>query len=67
MYQDQYDRIVRLERKVDFLFQRLGIDPGEALEQDGEPAASALPSSFHDALSPRQDDPVEAMVRNHGA
>jgi hypothetical protein len=28
------DRIVRLERQVDFLFRRLGIDPDLALTQD---------------------------------
>ncbi|MBV9447870.1 MAG: hypothetical protein JO345_18445 [Streptosporangiaceae bacterium] len=55
MYQDQYDRILRLERKVDFLFRRLGIDPSEALAQDdrlgGWAPESALPSSFQEALS----------------
>jgi large subunit ribosomal protein L7/L12 len=54
MYSDERDRLLRLERKVDFLFRRLGIDPGEALAQDdrfgGWAPESALPSSFHEAL-----------------
>jgi ribosomal protein L7/L12 len=63
MYPDESDRLLRLERKVDFLFQRMGLDPNEALIQDdgfapqasayGQQAANGqqLPSSFYDALS----------------
>jgi hypothetical protein len=40
------DRIVRLERQVDFLFRRLGIDPELALADDGE-----LPSALYDAIA----------------
>jgi len=40
------DRIVRLERQVDFLFRRLGIDPDLALADDGE-----LPSALYDAIA----------------
>jgi large subunit ribosomal protein L7/L12 len=39
------DRIVRLERQVDFLFRRLGIDPYLALGQD-----DALPPALYDAI-----------------
>ena len=38
------DRIVRLERQVDFLFRRLGIDPD--LADDDE-----LPSALYDAIA----------------
>jgi ribosomal protein L7/L12 len=43
MYPDESDRLLRLERKVDFLFQRMGLDPNEALIQDDgfAPQASA--------------------------
>jgi hypothetical protein len=62
MYPDESDRLLRLERKVDFLFQRMGLDPDEALVQDDGfvPQGNAfdtatygpqLPSSFYDALS----------------
>ncbi len=62
MYPDESERLLRLERKVDFLFQRMGLDPDEALIQDDDfapqtPQAPAygqepqLPSSFYDALS----------------
>lgn len=47
MNSDESARLYRLERKVDFLFQRMGIDPAEALVQDTD----GLPSSFHEALS----------------
>ena len=40
------DRIVRLERQVDFLFRRLGIDPDLALADDDE-----LPSALYDAIA----------------
>lgn len=52
MYSDESDRLLRLERKVDFLFQRLGIDPDAALLTDGfqDPYGAALPASFHEAL-----------------
>jgi hypothetical protein len=39
------ERVARLERKVDFLFQSLGLDPEAALVQN-----NSLPSSFYDAL-----------------
>ena len=39
------DRIFRLERQVDFLFRRLGIDPDLALAQDDE-----LPAALYDAI-----------------
>jgi Ribosomal protein L7/L12 C-terminal domain len=39
------ERIVRLERQVDFLFRRLGIDPDLALAQDDE-----LPAALYDAI-----------------
>jgi Ribosomal protein L7/L12 C-terminal domain len=40
------DRIVRLERQVDFLFRRLGIDPDMALAQD-----DALPPELYDFIA----------------
>jgi hypothetical protein len=40
------DRIVQLERQVDFLFRRLGIDPDLALAQD-----DALPAALYDAIA----------------
>ncbi len=40
------DRIARLERQVDFLFRRLGVDPSAAFAGGGD----GLPMSFHDAL-----------------
>jgi hypothetical protein len=40
------DRIARLERQVDFLFRRLGIDPDLALAQD-----DALPAALYDAIA----------------
>jgi ribosomal protein L7/L12 len=46
------DRIIRLERKVDYLFQRLQIDPSAAFASDfAGPAGDGLPSSFHEALA----------------
>jgi hypothetical protein len=45
MYSSDDDRIVRLERQVDFLFRRLGIDPDLALAQDDE-----LPAALYDAI-----------------
>jgi ribosomal protein L7/L12 len=39
-------RIQRLERKVDFLFQRFGVDPSAAFAAD----ADELPTSFYEAL-----------------
>jgi hypothetical protein len=39
------DRIVRLERQVDFLYRRLGIDPDLALAEDG-----VLPAALYDAI-----------------
>lgn len=52
MSSDENDRLLRLERKVDFLFQRLGVDPDAALLTDGfqDPYGTALPASFHEAL-----------------
>jgi ribosomal protein L7/L12 len=44
------DRIVRLERQVDFLFRRLGIDPQAALTDD-----NPLPESFYDALAKNKE------------
>ena len=44
--------MIRLERKVDFLFQRLGVDPSEALVFDaGFGPGAGLPASFQDALA----------------
>jgi hypothetical protein len=44
--------MIRLERKVDFLFQRLGIDPNEALTiDDGFGVGPGLPASFNEALA----------------
>jgi ribosomal protein L7/L12 len=40
------DRIARLERQVDFLFRRLGVDPSAAFAGGGD----ELPMSFYDAL-----------------
>jgi Ribosomal protein L7/L12 C-terminal domain len=40
------DRIVRLERQVDFLFRHLGIDPDLALDQD-----DALPPAMYDLIA----------------
>jgi hypothetical protein len=40
------DRLIRLERKVDYLFQRMGIDPNAALDP-----GDGLPPSFHEALA----------------
>jgi hypothetical protein len=48
------DRIVRLERQVDFLFRRLGIDPQTALSDDGTP-----PAAFCDALA--QNKEIQAV------
>jgi ribosomal protein L7/L12 len=73
MSSDSSDRLVRLERKVDFLFQRMGIDPNEALlahdgfahdgfassSYDSSTAPPGLPSSFQDALS--QGKLIEAI------
>ena len=39
------DRIVRLERQVDFLCRRLGIDPDLALAPD-----DVLPTALYDAI-----------------
>ena len=39
------DRIVRLERQVDFLYRRLGIDPDLALAPD-----DVLPTALYDAI-----------------
>ena len=61
MYPIEEDRLYRLERKVDFLFQRMGINPDDALADDGFGPPSPqdfgnpwqqgdLPSSFYDAL-----------------
>ena len=46
MYSSDDDRIVRLERQVDFLFRRLGIDPDMALAQD-----DALPPALYDFIA----------------
>ena len=40
------DRIIRLERQVDYLFRRLGVSPSAAFAGGGD----ELPSSFFDAL-----------------
>ncbi|HEY0935453.1 MAG TPA: ribosomal protein L7/L12 [Trebonia sp.] len=40
------DRVLRLERQVDFLFRRLGIDPDLALDQD-----DTLPAALYDAIA----------------
>lgn len=40
------DRLVRLERQVDFLFRRLGIDPNSVTGPD-----APLPSSLHVAIA----------------
>jgi len=60
MYSNEEDRLYRLERKVDFLFQRMGINPDDALADDAFGSSSqgiggpwqqgGLPSSFYDAL-----------------
>jgi ribosomal protein L7/L12 len=47
----QDDRLVRLERKVDYLFQRMGIDPSAAFALDGFGPGDGLPESFHEALA----------------
>jgi ribosomal protein L7/L12 len=53
------ERLLRLERKVDYLFQQLGISPDAALGTAADPTAGVttapasgpeLPSSFYDAL-----------------
>jgi hypothetical protein len=45
MDSSEIDRIVRLERQVDFLFRRLGIDPTVALDDD------VLPAALYDAIN----------------
>jgi large subunit ribosomal protein L7/L12 len=46
------DRLIRLERQVDYLYQRLQIDPSAAFATDfAGPVADGLPSSFHEALA----------------
>jgi ribosomal protein L7/L12 len=46
------DRLVRLERKVDYLFQRMGVDPSAAFAFDDDLGLGAgLPESFHEALA----------------
>ena len=60
MYPDESSRLLRLEQKVDFLFRHLGLDPSQALLDDGFAPAfgdafspspqSDLPSAFYDAL-----------------
>jgi ribosomal protein L7/L12 len=52
------DRLVRLERMVDFLFQRMGIDPNEALVF-ADSFGPELPTSFHTALARGQT--IEAI------
>jgi ribosomal protein L7/L12 len=43
--------MVELERKVDYLFQHLGIDPSAAFADGFDIAGGdGLPSSFHNAL-----------------
>jgi ribosomal protein L7/L12 len=42
------NRLLRLERKVDFLFRHLGIDADAALAADAE---ESLPTSFYEALA----------------
>lgn len=54
MNSDEDARLYRLERKVDFLFRRMGIDPEAALTGDTD-----LPSSFHEALS--RNKKIEAI------
>jgi hypothetical protein len=44
------DRLIRLERQVDFLFRRLGIDPEAALSDD-----DLLPAAFYDALAQKKE------------
>jgi ribosomal protein L7/L12 len=54
------DRMIRLERQVDYLYRRLQIDPGEAFAADfGELAGEGLPPSFHMALT--QGKKIEAI------
>ena len=54
------DRIARLERQVDFLFRRLGIDPDLALADDGE-----LPSALDDAIARGKLIQVIKIYRKH--
>jgi ribosomal protein L7/L12 len=45
------DRIVRLERMVDYLFQRLQIDPNAAFATEFMMGGEGLPSSFYEAMA----------------
>jgi Ribosomal protein L7/L12 C-terminal domain len=45
------DRIVRLERMVDYLFHRLEIDPNAAFATEFMMGGDGLPYSFHEALA----------------
>jgi ribosomal protein L7/L12 len=46
------DRMVQLERKVDYLFQHLGIDPSAPFGTEFDIAGGdGLPSSFYNALN----------------
>jgi ribosomal protein L7/L12 len=45
------DRIVRLERMVDYLFQRLQIDPDAAFATEFMAGGDGLPASFYEALA----------------
>jgi ribosomal protein L7/L12 len=61
------ERLLRLERKVDYLFQQLGLSPDAALGTDTAttPASGVeLPSSFYDALR-RGGNIVEAVKIYH--
>jgi hypothetical protein len=59
---DMYeDRLFRLERKIDFLFQHLRIDPSAAFAGDGE----GLPTSFYEAL--QRGKTIEAIKIYRGA
>lgn len=53
MYIEERERLLRLERKVDYLFQQLGLNPDAGLTPGAttEPSSGVeLPSSFYDAL-----------------
>jgi len=58
MSNEENARLYRLECKVDFLFQRLGIDPEVALVRDSD-GLGGLPTSFHEAL--RLGKTIEAI------
>jgi ribosomal protein L7/L12 len=60
------DRLMRLERKVDYLFQRMGVDPSAAFAFDeGTDVGAGLPESFHEALA--RGKTIEAIKIYHDA